>query len=148
MEKKDNIQDLTTYRFFETTGDVGIYVYGGNIEDIFINAGKALFSLITKSKREGEEEKEIELESDSIERLFINWLNELIFLFDSYGYIATSIDVKIEGDMPYRLFAKVLYYTFDIHRDEQGLLIKAATYHNFYLKKTDDGYEAKVLFDI
>jgi SHS2 domain-containing protein len=37
---------------------------------------------------------------------------------------------------------------FDSERHESKLLIKAATYHKLRIEKTDDTWEAEVIFDI
>ncbi|MCX7990950.1 MAG: archease [Proteobacteria bacterium] len=142
-------QDGRKYNFFDTTGDIGIYVYGKDLAELFANAGEALFSLITKVRRKKDENKEIKLFSDSLENLLIIWLNELIFNFDTYGFIGNSFNLKITKKKDiFNLNSSVTGYIFDREKDEMGLLIKAATYHNFYLKETNDGYEARILFDI
>lgn len=136
------------YTFFETTGDIGIYVKGKDLCELFTNAGKAVFEIITDVKNNTFDKREVVLTSDSLENLFIKWLNELIFLFDVYGIVATNFKITLEEGEAFKLTAIVYYYLFDSEKDEKKVLIKAATYHNFYLKKREKGYEAKVLFDI
>lgn len=138
------------YKFFETTGDVGVYIYGKDLEELFKNGGKVLFKIITNVREKGSERKEIVLSSENLENLFIKWLNELIFLFDVYGLVACDFDIKLTQDENnnFRLNVLIYYYPFDEKNDEKKLLIKAATYHKFYIKKTANGYEARVLFDI
>ncbi len=137
------------YDFFETTGDVGILVYGRSLNELFQNGGLGLFDIITDVKEIIEIEKDVELKCDSLERLFINWLNELIFLFDAEGFVARKINVNVsQKNEIFSLDAKLMGYYFDEERDEKKLLIKAATYHGFYLKENAEGFETKVLFDI
>ncbi len=141
--------DDKKFEFFETTGDVGILVYGKTAEDIFINAGLGLYEIITDVKKEETESREVKIISDSISRLFINWLNELIFLFDTYNFVANNINLSLaEKSGEISLESLLKGYCFDEQKDEKKLLIKAATYHGHYLKQTEKGYEAKVLFDI
>ncbi len=135
------------YKQFETTGDIGVYIYGKGIKELFINGGQALFDLMVRKRRKATEKKEIKLNAESLQRLFIIWLNELIFLFDTYGLVASRYDIKVfEESGSYVLSGSIMCFTND--ESKGSVLIKAATYHNFFLKETEDGYEARVLFDI
>ena len=67
------------FEFFEHTADIGVRVYAQNIEELFENSAKALFSLITENKELLPNlEREITLEAENLEELLVNWLNELI----------------------------------------------------------------------
>lgn len=135
------------YKQFETTGDIGVYIYGEDIKELFINGGQALFDLMVRKRRKATEKKEIKLNAESLQRLFIIWLNELIFLFDTYGLVASRYDIKVfEERGSYVISGSIMCFTND--ESKGSVLIKAATYHNFFLKETEDGYEARVLFDI
>lgn len=134
------------FEIFDTTGDVGITIYGKTLEDIFEQAGYGLFSLITEfDKIECKQEKKIQLNAEAIEVLFINWLNELIFLFDTEGFLAKKISVNLKDCS---ITAKLSGETFDDEKHPRGVLIKAATYHKLRLEKKNGGWFAKVLFDI
>jgi len=132
---------------FDTTGDVGLNIHGKELKDIFEQAAYGLFSLITNIKNiDTNITKNIEVKGDSVEELLVKWLNELIFIFDTEGFIAkkisinsltnNSISATLEGEI------------FDEQKHSRGLLIKAATYHKLIIKRNKHGYTAKVLFDI
>jgi SHS2 domain-containing protein len=136
---------MKRFEQFDISGDVGLRVWGRSLEELFENAGIGMFELITDTATIEEKEcKEIQLEADTMESLFVQWLNELIFLFDTHGFIGRRFNVEIKDKS---LKADVYCGDFDPSRNEQRLLLKAATYHRLSLKKNDQ-YEAMVIFDI
>jgi SHS2 domain-containing protein len=137
------------FEILDISGDVGIRAYGKTCEEAFMSAGMGMFSLITDIERiDGTHAIEIEVQADSIEGLLVSYLNELIFQFDTYGFIGKRIEV-IAFIQP-SAFIKVKIYgeEFDTDRHERRLLVKAATYHNIKVQKINDGWEVEVVFDI
>ena len=141
------------YEVLDISGDVGIKAYGNTCEDVFANAGIGMYSLITGI--EGIEEKKdlaIETTADTLEGLMVNYLNELVFHFDTYGFIGREIRdvslIKIGTHPNYELKANVYGEDFDSHRHARRLLIKAATYHKIRVEKKGESWESDVIFDI
>jgi len=129
----------------DISGDVGIRVWGRGLEELFENAGIGMSELITDTATIEEKEcRKVQIEADTTESLFVQWLNELIFLFDTQALIGRRFKVEIKNRS---LRAEVYGDKFDPSRNEQRLLLKAATYHGLSLKK-NDLYEALVIFDI
>ncbi|MBI5213827.1 MAG: archease [Nitrospirae bacterium] len=82
------------YEVLDISGDAGIKAYGKTCEEAFANAGMGMYSLITDIGNINErQEIGIEVKSDSIEGLLVSFLNELIFRFDTYGFIGNRIEV-------------------------------------------------------
>ena len=135
---------------FEATdisGDAGIRAYGETLEDVFTNAAMGMYSLITDT--EGiRETKEITVaaESQSLEGLLVSWLNELIFHFDTYGFIGSEI--RVETLKMHKITAKIRGEDLDPERHERRLLIKAATYHQLSVEEKEGHWVAHVVFDI
>jgi SHS2 domain-containing protein len=116
-----------------------------------VNAGIGMYSLITDIEKIDEKQAiDIETKGDSLEGLLVSYLNELIFQFDTYGFIGKRIEImSLEfGVMSYRLKASVYGEEFDPDRHERRLLVKAATYHNIRVEKTNGKWEIGVVFDI
>ncbi len=135
------------FETFDTTGDVGLNVYGKTLENIFQQAAIGLFSLITDIKNmEINATKKIKIRADDYESLLINWLNELVFLFDSEGFIGKR--VKILELTEKKLIALIDGDFFDEKKHSKGVLIKAATYHKLKLERKNTGWKATILFDI
>lgn len=135
------------YEIIDISGDIGLRVYGRSLEELFINASKALYNLMTNLEQFiGKETIDVELISDSSEGLFVKWLNELIFRFDTYGFVGRIINIEhIDGK---NLRASLIGEGFDPSRHERGLLVKAATYHNVLFKEKDGFWIAEVVLDI
>lgn len=150
---------MEKFAIFDISGDVGITAFGKTMEEVFIHAATGMYSLITNIDAIGEQRSiDISVESGSLEGLLVSWLNELIFHFDTYGFIGKTIVVTEipsalsshpggEGEVCH-LKAVVTGEEFDPERHEGKLLIKAATYHRLKIEKKDDIWEVTVIFDI
>jgi SHS2 domain-containing protein len=137
---------MRKYDQIDISGGAGLKVYGENPEEIFINAAKGLFNLITDTAMISSSEiKAVTLSSDNLDNLFIKWLNELVFLFDTYNFVGKSCSVRLENT---GLEGTVSGGFFDPLINESRLLIKAATYHNLSFRKVNTLWEATVIFDI
>ncbi|MBI5409661.1 MAG: archease [Nitrospirae bacterium] len=149
---------MKRYEQIDTSGDVGLRIWGDSMEELFENAAEGLSDLITDvSGIKEAEKKQVALNAEKNEDLLINWLNELIFLFDTYGFIGRRFVVNISPPLPspakggkegITLTSKISGGIFAPEVNESRLLIKAATYHNLSVKKVNSGWEAVVIFDI
>lgn len=137
---------MKKFEQIDISGDVGLRVYGKSREDLFENAAAGMFSLITDTSEIKEtEQRKIILKIDNCEDTFVQWLNELIFLFDTYGFTGKAFRIIIKDD---EFRAEVSGSIFDPEKDQRKLLIKAATYHNLSVRETNSLWEATVIFDI
>ncbi|MFZ5996968.1 MAG: archease [Nitrospirota bacterium] len=135
------------FEVLDISGDVGLRAYGQSREEVFANAGRGLYHLITDiSAVEEKQDLDVEAEADSPEGLLVNYLNELIFHFDTYGFIGRRIEIRELSETAIK--AKVYGEEFDIERHERRLLIKAATYHNIEVARINGRWEIAVIFDI
>lgn len=135
------------FEILDISGDIGLRAYGSSLIEAFTNAGLGMYSLITDiGKIDCKKDLVFEISSESFEGLLINYLNELIFHFDAYGFIGSKIVITELSDALLR--AKVYGDNFDPMIHSKGLLIKAATYHNLNIQKTGDVFSIDVIFDI
>ena len=138
---------MQEYEILDVSGDVGLRAKGDSLESLFIAAARGLYSLVTEPETVNPSgEVRVNVYCESLEDLFIGWLNELIFQFDTYGFVGR--DVQIENLTEHRIEAVVKGERFDPERHPRGLLLKAATYHNLKLQKQDGLWVAEVVFDI
>ena len=137
---------MKKFEQIDISGDVGLRVWGNGPEELFENAAAGMFNLITDTiKIKETEKKEVALEADNHENLLVQWLNELVFLYDTYGFIGKVFSISLHGNT---LKAIISGGIFDPEINESRLLIKAATYHELSLKKPGPYWEAVVIFDI
>ena len=134
------------FEILEHTADIGIIAYGRVINEAFANAARAMFSLITELDKVGENEyRDIELTTPDQESLLVNFLNELIYLFDVENILFKRFDITKLSNTS--LKARSYGQKADIHRHELKTGIKAATYHMLKIEK-NNGIRVQVLFDI
>ena len=128
------------------TADVGIVAYGADMNEAFANAAKGLFSLITElDDVEEEMHRDIELTAPDQESLLVEWLNELIYLFDAEQIIFKRFDITQLDNT--HLKARSYGHKVDSSRHKLKTGVKAATYHMLEIDKSN-GSKVQVLFDI
>jgi SHS2 domain-containing protein len=137
------------YDFFDHTGDIGVHLQAATPEELFEDAARALTDAITPlSGVEAHVKEEIAAESPELDLLLVDWLSELLFLFETRNLLVSHADVAITSQAPYRLSAVVAAEPLDAARHPVKVLVKAVTYHGLMVKETDGHWEATVIFDI
>jgi SHS2 domain-containing protein len=134
------------FEIINHTADVGIIAYGADIKQAFANAAKALFSLITEPEDVDEVlHRDIELTATDQESLLVEWLNELIYLFDAENIIFKRFDIIQLNHT--RLKARSYGEKVNKAKHKIKIGVKAVTYHMLKVDKTD-GCKVQVIFDI
>lgn len=128
------------------TADVGIIAYGADMSQAFANAARALFSLITELDDVEEVlHRDIELTATDEESLLVEWLNELIYQFDTENILFKRFDIiRLDNT---QLKARSYGEKVDSSKHKLKTGVKAATYHMLKVDK-GDGCKVQVLFDI
>ena len=134
------------FEILNHTADVGIIAYGADMSQAFANAARGLFSLITELDDVEEViHRDIELTATDEESLLVEWLNELVYRFDTEGIIFKRFDI-IQLDNT-QLKARGYGEKVDSSKHKLKTGVKAATYHMLKVDK-GDGCRVQVLFDI
>jgi SHS2 domain-containing protein len=134
------------FEILNHTADVGIIAYGADLKQAFANAGKALFSLITELDDVKEVlHRDAELTASDEESLLVEWLNELIYQFDTEGILFKRFEIA-QLDSTH-LKARGYGEKVNKARHKIKMGVKAATYHMLKVEK-NGGYKVQVLFDI
>jgi len=134
------------FELIEHTADAGIRAYGADIKEAFANAARGLFSLITELDDVREVEyRDIELTAPDQESLLVEWLNELIYLFDVENVIFKRFDIAGLSDT--QLKARAYGEKVDSSRHRLKTGVKATTYHMLNIDE-NNGWKVQVLFDI
>ena len=134
------------FEILNHTADVGIIAYGSDMNEAFANAAKGLFSLITElDDVEESEHRDIELTAPDQESLLVEWLNELIYLFDAENMLFKRFDITQLSNT--HLKARSYGHKVDSSKHTLKTGVKAATYHMLKVDKSN-GNKVQVLFDI
>lgn len=137
------------FEFMEHTADALFRAYGSTLEEAFEAAAQAMFNvMLDTSQVNPTEAYTINVESETIEGLLVEFLEELLFVFEVEGLVFSDFDVSIEIMDGLKLSGAALGEGIDPERHRFSVDIKAVTYHQLYVKETDEGYEAQVLVDI
>ena len=135
-----------SYRFVDHTADLGIVVRAGDAKGLFENAALALFDIIADSKGPGREEKKvINVIGEDLEDLMINWLREILYLWNGEEYLVQDVAVLELSERRLRAEVAVESYEPQIHTVKTE--IKAVTYHQARVGPARGGWEAQVIFD-
>lgn len=153
----DNKMTAKKYEFLEHTADVKFMAHGKTIEEAFKNSAEAVREVITKNKIEKKIRKGLGVMADDTEGLLYNFLEEIIFLFDSENFIISEVEnleIKKDGSgfsLKCDFFgdrsdavetkSKERKYEFQEH-------VKAVTYNQMKIEKTKSGYNITVVLDV
>ncbi len=134
------------FEILNHTADIGIIAYGSDLKRAFANAARGLFSLITELDDVEEVlHRDIELTASDEENLLVEWLNELVYQFDTEGIIFKRFDI-IQLNSTH-LKARGYGEKVDSVKHKLKTGVKAATYHMLKVDK-NNGCRVQVLFDI
>jgi len=136
-----------TFELINHTADVGIIAYGSDIKQAFANAALALFNLIVDTNTIKENlHRDVEISADDQEGLLVEWLNELIYLFDVEHILFNKFEIHklTKAQLQARCFGEKIEPSR--HKLKTG--VKAATYHMLKIDKDDSNYKVQVIFDV
>jgi SHS2 domain-containing protein len=138
---------MKRFELIDISGDAGIRAFGRDLGELFANAAAGMYSLIAAPGGVlPRKSMDIKAEGASLEGLLVSWLNELIFHFDTYGFIGRDIHIqKLNNTL---IMSTIDGEEFVPERHGRGLLIKAATYHKLKIERKEEHWEADVIFDI
>ncbi len=134
------------YEQFDHTADVGVKAWGEGLEEAVREIARGMFDVITDIDTvDAVEEKVVEVESDSLEMLVVDFLSELVFVFEVEGMVFSDFEIEIHEDDSYRLKARCFGEKMDLQKHPQGSAIKAVSYHEI---EVDREGKVRIIFDV
>lgn len=136
------------HEYFEHTADVGISISCSTLQEVFSEAGIALFELIADRLENVHPEQTvfIRLQQKDRELLLFDWLNQLLYLFETEHWLFSRFDINLTDQ---GLEAKAYGEPCDNQRHPLSHEVKAITYHQLKLQQqSDGGWLAEVIVDI
>lgn len=138
---------LMEFETIEHTADTGIRAYGATIKEAFENAAKGMFNILADlSTIEESQEFLVEVEGEDRETLLVEWLNELLYLYDSHNVLLKRFAISDFEETHLR--GRVWGEEIDPHKHDLKLDIKAVTYHMLKVEETGGKWMAQVIFDV
>ncbi len=139
------------FEFQEHTADILIVAYGKTLEELFENAALAVFEIMTDTSRiEPKIKRDITTTGVDLENLLYRWIEDLLYYFDAEGLVFSKFKVyKIENTgNEYLIEASAWGEEFDPNRHESRTLVKAVTYAQMNIEKTNGLWRATFVVDI
>jgi len=135
------------FEVIDHTADIGIVAYGADIKQVFANAALGLFNLMADLGDFKEDvQRDVELSAEDIEILLVEWLNELIYIFDVEHIIFKRFEIEELAST--KIKARCFGEKMKPRKHKLKREIKAATYHMLRISKDDGSYKVQVIFDI
>jgi SHS2 domain-containing protein len=135
------------YQIIDHTADLGIIVKGPDIKSLFILAAQAMTDIMVKGDiRDRKVIRDVLVEGEDFPDLMVRWLGEILYLFEGENLILNSIEIK--SISPVQLKSTLTLTSFEPKYHKVLREIKAVTYHQISVDKTNDGWEARIIFDI
>jgi SHS2 domain-containing protein len=135
------------YEFFEHTADLGLRVRAADLDTLFAEAARALFTAIVDNLDAVRplQRVDVTLTGTDREYLLFDWLKALLYRFDAEHLVFGRFEVRINAG---GLTGTVWGEPLDPDRHELGHEVKAITYHGLRVEPEAGGWLAEVIVDI
>lgn len=129
------------------TADLTVEAYGSSMEEAIANAALAMFNAITPlegiMKRDS---KTFKISGDDLQGLLYNFLDELLFIQEIEDLVFSGIKVSFD-EKRMQIEAECIGETFDRRKHEPGIVIKAVTFHQMKIERSNAGWVVRVVLD-
>lgn len=135
------------FEILEHTADIGLRARGRTLEEVFENAAWGLAEILdvdSSSRAEAPRPESVTLGPADIEALLVDWMNELIVRTEEGRACLAGLKVSTVGERGLQARVDVT----DCAEAPEGTELKAATYHQLAIRRSSDGFEATVYFDV
>jgi SHS2 domain-containing protein len=135
------------FETFEHTADLGLRVSAIDLNGLFADAARGLFSLIVPDLASVRirESLEFSLAGESPDFLLFDWLNELLYVYEVRHLLLREFDVQVG---PQGLSATAGGEPIDAERHVLDHEVKAITYHGLKVEQQANLWRAEIIVDI
>ncbi len=138
---------MKRFEILDHTADIGLVIYGENLKALFENAGEAFFRLITDLRKVRRRvERRINIGRESLDRLMVDWLSELLYLHDVENLLFKGFKVESVGKDGLKAIVKGEPFREGVHVIKTE--VKAVTYHRIEVRQENGRWRAQIIFDL
>ncbi len=131
------------YQEIEHTADVAIRVRAPSLAELFCQAAEGMFALIADlATVRIDTQREVAVDGPDDETLLVNWLNELLYQAETSGKIFCKFEVDLRSPNQLQGLAR------GGPAREVRKHIKAVTFHDLRIERTNDDFETTIVFDV
>jgi len=135
------------YRITKHQNELAVRITGNSQEELFVNSGLALFDVMADAgKIDVKERLPLEVEGVDRDELIVNWLRELLYLYQSGGYLLKEFKITEVKDNLVK--AEVRGEKIDPDRHEIKQEIATVAEHKSRMQKTGNQWVAQVIFEL
>jgi len=137
------------FRFLPHTADIKVEAWGSDLEEAFINAGKAFTDIIVNLNKVGSNiKKRILVEGEDLEELLYNFIEKLILSLDLDNLVFNDYKISIDKKDGFKMNIEAYGDIIDPDKHGYKVYVKAITYHEMEIKKEDDKFIIRYVVDI
>lgn len=136
---------MGSWKLIDHTADVGIRIEAETLEDLFIVAGEGMIAVVFDDIPDGwPESHRIELTAPDAESLLVDWLSELLYLFEVKRFVFREAAFEKFRNGELKAEVRGIKYSGSI----AGTEIKAVTHHLLEIVKIDTLFSTEIYFDL
>ncbi len=139
------------FELFEHRADIGVRGTGKTCEHAFEECAKAMFSvMVDLDKVQPKEKAQFDVHAADLDALLPEFLNDLLYVRDVRGLVFSRFEVKNIHQGPGQWELKATAWGEPIDAAKHGLKteVKAATFYQLAVRKTDKGFLAECVVDV
>lgn len=141
------MENQKKYRLMTRQSELAVRVVGNSQADLFANSAFALFDVMTDlEKIEVKERLPLEVEGVDRDDLMVNWMRELLYLYQGSGYLLKEFQIREVKDTLVK--ADVCGEKIDPDRHDMKKEITAVAYHQSRMEKTGNQWTAQLIFEV
>ena len=141
------MDNIKRYRITPHHSELAIKVFGSSQLELFQNSGWALFDVTTDiEKIEQKDCVPLEVEGTDLDDLLVNWVRELLYLYQGSGYLLKEFRISELGDKLVK--AEACGEKIDPDRHEIKKEVVAIAYDKSRMVKTGDQWTAQLIFEV
>ena len=135
------------YRITKHHSELAVRITGSSQADLFANSAYALFDVMTDPATiEIKERIPLEVEGSDRDDLMVNWMREVLYLYQGSGYLLKEFRISQVKDTIVK--AEVCGEKIDPDRHEIKQEIAAVASHKSRMEKTGNQWIAQVIFEL
>ena len=142
------MENQKKYRITKHQSELAVKVVGDSQADLFANSAYTLFDVMVADLDKVDCKEHIPLEVEGTDRddLMVNWMRELLYLYQGSGYLLREFQIREVKDTIVK--AEVAGEKIDPDRHEIKQEIAAIAFHKSRMDKTGNQWTAQVIFEV
>ena len=138
---------MAPFELLDHDADLGLTVEAASLSELFAETAKGLTACLTDLSAVGKREtRRVEATGTGREELFVHWLKEWLYLYESEGFLVAEVEVLDLSDG--RVVGEAQSEVRDAERHPVLREVKAVTYHQVQVEPSSTGWRGRVILDV